>query len=443
MSDRTIVLIDGEHYPSVTLRGIEELRRRGIDPEIALLVGGKEKLGQIQLELGVEIIDASHDPERTLASVIDRSSCRHVYDLSDEPVLGYVQRSRLASVALWKGALYEGPGFRFDPPTRDKVAVPSVALIGTGKRSGKTAIGGHTARLWREADLHPVVVAMGRGGPEEPEPLEPDSLKDSRSLVRLADAGRHAASDYIEDAVTAGVRTVGAYRVGGGLTGQPVLTNVAQAVSVAEAWAPGLLLLEGSGSAIPPIEADKTILVVDATIDPGLLTGYFGLYRILLADLIVLTMCEASLQREHLVQVQRCLSGHHDDLKVLQTILRPFPLDDVSGKSIWFFTTASKEATHDIRQHLEDEHGAKVAGMSHSLADRSALKAELDSIGAVDAFAVELKAAAVDVVARQAEARGIPTIFVDNRPIQVGTSDTTIDKELLRIGQEAIASHRP
>jgi hypothetical protein len=47
--------------------------------------------------------------------------------------------------------------------------------------------------------------------------------------------GNHAASDYLEDAVLAGVRTVGCRRVGGGLAGEPVESNVPEGAALAAA----------------------------------------------------------------------------------------------------------------------------------------------------------------------------------------------------------------
>ena len=79
---------------------------------------------------------------------------------------------------------------------------PTLAVIGSGKRTGKTALAGHWARLLAAHD--PVIVCMGRGGPAEPLLAEPDTSLDD--LLALADAGRHAASDYLEDAVLAGVQ---------------------------------------------------------------------------------------------------------------------------------------------------------------------------------------------------------------------------------------------
>ena len=94
-----------------------------------------------------------------------------VLDLSDEPVLGPPARFRLAARVLALGIPYEGADFRFDPPRFEPVRDPSIAVIGTGKRVGKTAVTGHVAGvLARERSV--VVVAMGRGGPPEPELVE-------------------------------------------------------------------------------------------------------------------------------------------------------------------------------------------------------------------------------------------------------------------------------
>ena len=45
-------------------------------------------------------------------------------------------------------------------------------MIGTGKRTGKTAVAGHWAGLMHAAGGSPVIVSMGRGGPPEPEVAE-------------------------------------------------------------------------------------------------------------------------------------------------------------------------------------------------------------------------------------------------------------------------------
>jgi len=359
-----------------------------------------------------------------------------VVDLSDEPVLGYVARCRLASIALWCGATYAGADFEFRPPDRSRrPAAPSVAVIGTGKRTGKTAIAGAAARLWRDAGLRPVVVAMGRGGPPQPEVIDAGARIDAATLLGFLEAGRHAASDYIEDALTAGVPTVGAWRAGGGLAGAMAYSNFDAALSVSEGLDPGILLLEGSGAAVPPSAFDAGVLAVNAAIDPGHLCGYFGLHRLLLADVVVLTMCEESLDREQISAVERCARSRPlSPPKVVRTVFRPHPLDDISGKRIWFGTTAIERAGPALRQHLEGAYGCDVVAVSHALADRDALRRDLEARAGeerqADALVVELKAAAVDVVTRWGAERGLEVIYLDNRPQTVG-GDASVEELLM------------
>ena len=134
-----------------------------------------------------------------------------VVDLSDEPVLGPPARLALVSRVLACGVPYVGADFRFDPPERAPFDVPSIAVVGTGKRVGKTAVTGHLARLL-SAEHEIVVVAMGRGGPPDPEVIVvPPTVE---ALVDLSRSGRHAASDHLETAAIVGVATVGCRRCG-------------------------------------------------------------------------------------------------------------------------------------------------------------------------------------------------------------------------------------
>src|SRR5262249_45472619 len=158
-----------------------------------------------------------------VVEALDAVEAELVIDLSDEPVLGPRERMLWASRALALGLPYVGADFRFDPPLLRPVETPSLAVIGLGKRIGKTAIAGHVARVVARA-RRVVVVAMGRGGPAEPELVDaPPTLDD---LLGLSRSGRHAASDHFEAAALAGVPAVGCRRAGGGLAGAPFFSNV-------------------------------------------------------------------------------------------------------------------------------------------------------------------------------------------------------------------------
>ena len=179
---RALVLIDGEHYAPVVRDALAKLPYEVVG---ALLVGGTEKIRGGE-DYGVPLVDE-----------LDTVGADLVVDLSDEPVLGPRERMLWASRALALGLPYVGADFRFEPPPLEPVATPSLAVIGLGKRVGKTAVAGHVARVLAR-DRRVVVVAMGRGGPAEPELVEtPPTLDD---LVALSRSGRHAASDHFDAA---------------------------------------------------------------------------------------------------------------------------------------------------------------------------------------------------------------------------------------------------
>jgi cyclic 2,3-diphosphoglycerate synthase len=223
---RTLALVDGEHYPPVVRAALSRAAEEH-DMVAALLLGGEEKLrGEPDYGLPLERAGARAPGEAMLAAAAAHDAGR-VLDLSDEPVLGQAERIELACRALAGGIEYAGPDFHFRPPPRIRIDVPTVAVIGTGKRVGKTAVSAHLARLLRESGRRVVVVAMGRGGPAEPELVEPgEGPLGVAELLARSHAGQHAASDFLEDAALAQVTTVGARRCGGGLFGRPYISNV-------------------------------------------------------------------------------------------------------------------------------------------------------------------------------------------------------------------------
>ena len=423
---RTLALVDGEHYPPVTRAALEVARERGHEIVAALLVGGTEKLapGDDPPDLGVPVVVVADEPRHALLAAITDLSPEVVLDLSDEPVLGYRERMEMIAVALAAGVPYVGPDFRLDPPDHGPpLTVPTLAVIGTGKRTGKTAIAGAAARLAARRGLEPVIVAMGRGGPPEPTLALAGSV-DLDHLVRVATEGSHAASDYLEDAVTTGVTTIGARRAGGGLAGAPYTSNVREAAELAAPLGPGLVILEGSGAAIPPIPWDVGILVVPATVPPEYLGGYLGPYRLLRSDLVVVTMAGDPSGSENLSALRSPVRRYLDDAAFIVTDFVPVPLEDIRGKEAFYTTTAPPAVVERLIRRLEADHGCRVVGWSARLADRAGLVEDLDAAQGYDVLLTELKAAAVDTAVARALDRGAEVVFVDNRAEAVeGSAD--------------------
>jgi cyclic 2,3-diphosphoglycerate synthetase len=385
MSERAIVLIDGEHYAPVVRDALEALP---YDVVGALLVGGTEKLrGDDQY--GVPLVEA-----------LDAAEADLVVDLSDEPVLGPRERMLWASRALALGLPYVGADFRFDPAAFDPVEPPSLAVIGLGKRIGKTAVACHVARLLAR-DRRVVIVAMGRGGPAEPELVEVPPTLDE--LLTLSRSGRHAASDHLEAAALAGVPAIGCWRAGGGLAGAPFCSNVLAGARLAAKLDPELLVFDGSGAALPPVEVDARILVANGGHDAR---AGLNAYRVLISDLVVDT---GGADREAIRSVS--------DVPVVAAELRLRPVEPLQGRRTAVFTTGPAPT-----EGLD----AEIVHVSRNLARRDALREELERVDA-EVYLVELKAAAVDVVAEAALARGAEVVLAANDVVSDELDDRILD----------------
>jgi cyclic 2,3-diphosphoglycerate synthase len=368
---RAVAIVDGEHYPDVVRAALRDLPYEFVG---VLLIGGTEKL-RGEPDYGVPIVE-------------EPGTAEVVVDLSDEPVLTPELRLQLVSRFLALGLPYVGADFRFDPPAFHPFAVPSIAVIGTGKRVGKTAVTGHVARLLaRERKV--VVVAMGRGGPAEPELVETPPTVDD--LVALSRSGRHAASDHLETAALARVPTIGCRRAGGGMAGAPFASNVLEGARLAASLEPDVVVFDGSGAAIPPIATSARILVAHDR--SGL-----NAYRALISDL-VLTPGE-------------------------DFTLRLRPLEQLEGRVAVFTTGAAPT------EHL----AADVVHVSRNLARRDLLAQELATLDA-DTYLVEIKAAAIDVVAEHALARDARIVLADNEVVAPG-----LDERILALLPEQVAA---
>jgi cyclic 2,3-diphosphoglycerate synthetase len=386
-----IALIDGEHHPAAVRDALDRLEPAGV-----VFCGGEEKLGPGPLERHYgRPVDT--DPEAALRRLAPGAEA--VVDLADEPVLPASARLRLAALTLHLGLRYEAPGMWLQPPRYERVpfAGPKLAVIGTGKRTGKTAVAGHWATLLCEEGADPVIVCMGRGGPAEPRLAAAET--DLRDLLAIAEAGGHAASDYLEDAVLGGVRTVGCRRVGGGPAGEPAESNVAAGAALAASLEPGAIVFEGSGACIPPVEVDRTVCLVGAGPSEP-----FADYRLLRADLVL------------------AADGADAPAGALRFSLRSEPAEPPPGDArVALFTTGAPAVA-----------GVEPVLASANLARRSALAGDLERAARerCDVYLTELKAAAIDTVASRARAEGARVIFVRNRPVGV-------DEALVKLYRDA------
>ena len=206
---------------------------------------------------------------------IDEFEPEGVLDLSDEPVLGYRERMELAGVTLARGLPYLGGDFRLGPADRGSAAP---GTHDGGDRHGEAnREDGHLGSSRAPGRSSGPRSRDRRDGPRGAGPSRrwrrPESV-DLARLLELVRSGEHAASDYLEDALTTGVTTIGARRAGGGLAGAPYATNVREAAELGVERGAGVVVLEGSGSAVPPVPWDGGCLVAPASVPVEYLTGY-------------------------------------------------------------------------------------------------------------------------------------------------------------------------
>jgi cyclic 2,3-diphosphoglycerate synthetase len=161
------------------------------------------------------------------------------------------------------------------------------------------------------------------------------------------------------------------------------------------------VIFDGSGAAIPPVAVDSRVLVVGPAQDAG---AYLNTYRRLISDLVIAVNCRVD--------------------GAIETTLRLRAMERLEGRVAVFTAGATDVA------HLEGD----IVHVSTSLADRGALLRELEALDA-DTYLVELKGAAIDVVAEHALAAGKRVVAAANDVVAV---DGDLDAALVGLLPERV-----
>ena len=447
---KMLCLVDGEHYLPVTQEAINTLNNlEHIDIQGAVFIGGTEKLRDESEEtysekLGIPVQFAKDKdiPYNIIVEMIRKYNVDIVMDLSDEPILDYPKRFKIACKVLNEGVTYSGPDFEFQPTTQyDVMKKPSITILGTGKRIGKTAVSGFVARLIDKNGYEPCVIAMGRGGPEEPEIVHGEDLKiNAKFLLEQSQKGVHAASDHWEDALMSRILTIGCRRCGGGMAGEVFLTNMKKGAQLANNVESKFAIFEGSGAAIPPIKTNKKIVLIGANQPIENLTTYFGPYRVSLGDLVILTMCEEPMcDSEKIKKIEEFTKEINPDAVVISTVFRPKPLEDITNKKVLFATTAPEEVKDKLVDYLESNYNCEIIGTTSHLSNRPLLRKDMKKyMDKADVMLTELKAAAVDVATKDAIEHELEVVYCDNIPIPINDSYPDLSKSVLNLVDLAI-----
>ena len=448
--NKMLCLVDGEHYLPVTKEAIDTLNKfEHIDIVAAVFIGGTEKLRDDspdtyseKLGVSVEFAKDKDIPYDIIVDMIRKYDIDTVMDLSDEPILDYPKRFKIACKVLNEGIIYEGPDFKFEPTSQYEIMEkPSLTILGTGKRIGKTAVSGFVSRLIDKNGYEPCVIAMGRGGPEEPEIVHGEKIEiNAEFLLEQSEKGVHAASDHWEDALMSRILTIGCRRCGGGMAGEVFLTNMKKGAKLANEVDAKFAIFEGSGAAIPPIKTDAKIVLIGANQPIENLTTYFGPYRIGLGNLVILTMCEEPMANSDKIKaIEEFVSEVNPDATVISTVFRPKPLGDISNKKVLFATTAPEGVKDKLVEYLESNFSCEIVGTTSHLSNRPLLREDMEKyMDEADVMLTELKAAAVDVATKDALAAGLEVIYCDNIPVPISDSYPDLSYSVIKLVDSAI-----
>lgn len=205
------------------------------------------------------------------------------------------------------------------------------------------------------------------------------------------------------------------------MAGETFFSNVPEGAKLADSLSRELLLLEGSGSAIPPVFADASAIVVSAGRGTGYVTDYFGPFRMARADLAIIAFAEQPIATPDEVEaVRAAIASVRPGIPVVATVFRPKAIESVTGKRVMFATTAPEAIVPKLAEHLSATEDCEVVATTPHLSNRALLRADLARhAGQFDVLVTELKAAAIDVVAAAGEEAGVPTVLCDNVPVSV------------------------
>ncbi len=428
---KTIALIDGEHYPPVIKQEIGNRK----EIALALLVGGDEKTINGNSDYGVPLLKAGKNLLETLESAIQEHKIERVLDMSGDPILLTHKRFKIAEIALRNFADYEGADFLFEAVQETKsLEMPSMQIIGTGKRVGKTAFSAYACRLLKRSDHDPLVITMGRGGPEKPEIIDGEKTKITPEyLLAQAEKGKHAASDCWEDALTANVLAIGCKRCGSGLSGKTIGNNLAQGTAIANRTGKKFAIIEGSGDIVPSEKCETRLLIIGAMQKLSVLDKYMTPYRYAISDAAFISMCEEPAASKGKIEKIEKIIRKRKEMPIIRTVFRPRPLETIRNERVFLtYTANARILKRNIIPYLEERYECEVTGYSPNLGNRAKLVRDLrKKPGQEDIVLTELKAAGVDTVTREGLARGKRVVYTSNIPVGADSLEETEIQELI------------
>lgn len=366
------------------------------------------------------------DVIENLRDIICEEDVGVVVDISGEPAIKWIDRMRLANISIGCGVYYLGADFCFIPPEYKRLVTnkPAISIYGIGKRVGKTSLTCDVVDLLVANEREVMVVTMSRKGPRFADIVNPDRKEvDIDYLMKRDMRGDHATADYLEISAITGSKTIGCSRVGSGLAGAPFSTLVKDGAIMSNDLGGDMVIFEGSGDTIPPVETDGSLFVISGEVDPDILNNPFTLHRLDRADIVILTgLQKKDLKKKKIKKLKKEIQTYRDDLKVFLTEFRSYVGEDVSEGKWLLFTTSGDEKNENIAGDLRDYNDCDIAGYSGNLSDEEALKEDIERLYEEHSpcgVIIELKGNAINVCGRFAISNNLRVVFLQNKLLSI------------------------
>ena len=359
-----------------------------------------------------------------------------VLDLSDEPVLGPPRALRAREPRARARRPVRGRRLPLRPAAVRAAWLPTLAVIGTGKRVGKTAVTGHVARrLARDAPDRRRGDGPRRAGRARARRRRADGRRPPRALARRPARGLRPSRDGDRRRRADGRlpplrrrarrrrRHLERARGRRGCDGRSIPTSSCST---------------GAARRCRPIAADRRH---PRRRRAARIRGRDRLpERVPRADRRPRRRDDGRGRRAARASSRRA-AGAHARPGVRDRARRAAAAAARAGRraSGRVLRHAPPEPQHArIAAHLEDAHGARVTHVSgQPLRPRRACATSSRALDA-DVFVVELKAAAVDVVVEEASRRGVRVVLAANDVVPL-PGEPDLDVELERLAAEASA----
>jgi predicted GTPase len=300
-------------------------------------------------------LDVPYVAEAEAAAAVRRAAAefepRVVVDVTEA---GLAERFSWANEALQLGLEVHGADFRLWPPVLRGGTLPTVTF---GAAVGKTAAIVYFLEKVK-AKYKTAVVVLDLGGPSYPEVVEPgEPASASSRLLSYYRDGRAVGGDHYLLAAATGIPAVGCSFAGTGLTGVPLNSLLGDAFVFAAERGGELVVVEGSGGAMPPA-AGAVCFLVSVRTGPDVLRTFPFAFQLRKACAVVATGFTAEPPQEVLDALQAEVKAVNDRASFCYGQLVAAPAAEPTFADAVVVTARPAEERQELSRHW----GKKISG---------------------------------------------------------------------------------